>query len=630
MKQISDRSSRCAGGGRARARFVVGRGGHATILLAAIGALVLGACDLGTPTSRIQGVTQAAPQLEEYNDRGDYTPYYSTAELNTPRYLHEAVLSTNGLVYVFGGSDERGLASLDTVEIFDQSTFAKDQLAPDSLAGIWVDTNFEGDPIVFQSGPRMLMTVDELSNNTMVIIGGTTNLLASAAIGKVEIFDPDAREFSVLESEMLEARFRHTTVPISGGDLMVVGGQIQSTITVIDENVQEGQPGREQQVTVFPSTNTVELFSPKDLDFRELLPVNSSVPVTLQTQRGRAGHAMERIAGPDNRLNNSDDLYIIAGGFQTLSAISGQAPQDKSPGAVGRGEADGLTTIEVFDPQANLFTLIASVKLNGARIHTPEAVNLGKYNDFTPDGVRGMGNAVLITLGNDDAGTNPAAAIPDQLFVANYTPGAGPAQGIRFFEVEEERFFSYIQNTEYQQEVDPIARSGTNTVSLPRPYITAPGVDDEVTWVFSLCGVSFATGVADYDSPGMLSGHVFDPFFSLRAAFVFNLEPTDLANERRSEPFNFLGVVGVWMNIDGNLTTAIEDFGTTPSARWASNNGGARIFHRCVPVPGVDGIPNTYDDRILICGGGKDYGSNGGEPTSPSAEVFLPPGASEQ
>jgi hypothetical protein len=33
----------------------------------------------------------------------------------------------------------------------------------------------------------------------------------------------------------------------------------------------------------------------------------------------------------------------------------------------------------------------------------------------------------------------------------------------------------------------------------------------------------------------------------------------------------------------------------------------------------------TADDRILLAGGGRDYAELGGEPTIPSAEVFLPP-----
>lgn len=598
-------------------------------LLAVLAAALGAGCDMGTPQGQIPGVTQAAPKLEEYDDRGNYTPYYATAEMITPRYLHEGLLGTNGLVYIFGGSDERGLASLDSVEIYDQSTYARDAIQPDSGAGLWVDTNYEGDPISMKSGSRILMTVNELSNNKLVMIGGSSNLLQATLYGKVEVFNPDTRDFQVLEQEMQNPRFRHSTVQLASGDLMIAGGQIESSITVVSEQ----QPGQgqgnvpnQQNVTVFPSTETVVIFSTKDLSFSSLLPYNSNTPVTLQTQRGRAGHTMTRIAGPDNRLNNSDDLWVLLGGFQTLSAASGQAPQSKEPGAIGRGEADGLTTIEIFDPQTNLFTLIASAKLGATRVHFPEAVNLGKYNDYTPDGIIGMGNAILITGGNDDAGDQPTTAVPDQLFIAYYTAGAGPAQGLRFFEVEEDAYFSYIQNNEYQANLAAIARCATNTVSLPRPYETLPRNDgDRETWVFSLAGVDFAGGAADYDSPGMRAGQVFDPFFSLRAAFS-GLAPTDLQNERRSNSLNTLGIVGVWMVLDGSVTMNIEDFGTSAISRFAQSRGERRVYHKCIQLAGVDGIRNTFDDRILLGGGGQNYGLNGGEPTSPSAEIFLPPG----
>ena len=36
---------------------------------------------------------------------GEYRPYYATADLNRPRYLHEAILARSGLAWVMGGSD---------------------------------------------------------------------------------------------------------------------------------------------------------------------------------------------------------------------------------------------------------------------------------------------------------------------------------------------------------------------------------------------------------------------------------------------------------------------------------------------------------------------------------------------
>ncbi len=598
-------------------------------------------CDTGTPRSRIQGVTQAAPKLNEYNERGVYAPYYATGEMNTPRYIFEGFLSKTGLVFVFGGSDERGLSALDSVELFDQSTFAKDETPPESLAGMWVDTNFEGDPIIMQGGPRMLMTATELSTNKIVIIGGSSNMAAAPVYTKVEMFDPDTRTFKITEQELRPGRFSHATIQNVSGELLVVGGQIEDTVTLENQNNTGGTGnmqgggglGISTQVTVFGSTSEIVVFSPKDNSFNELIPFGASEPTTLKSQRGRAGHDVCRIAGSDNRLNNSDDLFIIAGGYQTLSGEN--APGDKGYGVIGGGSGDGLTTIEVFDPQTSLTNMITSIRLSGVRIVYPDIVNLGQFNDFTPDGVRGMGNAILITGGFDggsNTGTSQAAANTanmtaglDQVLIATYRSGAGPAQGLQFFEVVDSQYMPHSMNTEYQGVQPLFSRVANNTVSLPRPYDTSPGVPDRTTWVFSLAGIGTVGG---YSSPGVLAGHVFDPFFSVRAALSFNMEPTDLSNERHSNPLNFLGIVGTWLNIDGALSTSMDDFGTKPPSQWPTNRGVQRVFHKSIQLSGVDGVPNTDDDRILLAGGGVDIGY-GGDPTIPSSEVLIVPGTGE-
>jgi hypothetical protein len=229
-----------------------------------------------------------------------------------------------------------------------------------------------------------------------------------------------------------------------------------------------------------------------------------------------------------------------------------------------------------------------------------------------------MGNAILVTNGNDDQGT-ATSTVPDQLFIAYYSTGSGPAQGLRFFEVEEERFQSHYQSVEYGAVI--YGRFATNTVTLPYPMETTPRNDNDLA-----SRVIFLGGISNPEIEVLTrAGTIFDPFFSLRSALVYNLEPTDLVNERRTNPLNFLGIVGVWFTIDGMMTHNIEDFGTTPNSRWAQSRGYARIYTKCIQLPGVDGIRDTPDDRILLSGGG----SAGGETTSPSAEIFLTPGSSQ-
>jgi hypothetical protein len=616
---------------------------------------MLGGCNTGSPEpgTSVPNINESAAFLPEYDAVGNYIPYYGTADLNTPRYLQGAITHSEGFVYVFGGSDERGLSSLDTVEIYDQSTRDQDEEPSESITGIWIDTDFEGNPIVLPSGSRLLFTVNEMSNGKLLLVGGSRNIRGAVLYDKPEIFDPETRTFEAFEddrSSMIDPRFRHTTVLLQTGGFLVVGGQLRTTATVINEQIPEGFPGRETQITVFPSTPRAELFSPNDLSFATFTERDSDDPSILKTPRGRSDHAMTRLAGFDRFLGTADDIWLIAGGYQTLSAESGLAPRIKDPGLLNRGEGDGLTSVEVLDLSTQTFSLLASIRLNTIRVNTAQVVNLGEFNDFTPDGVLGMGNSILISHGNVDAGC-PTTPIVDQVFVASFLRGSGPADGIRFFEVTDDAtgvIASYTQNVEYfsppfsafvdmSDRLGRIGRAATNMVALPRRVDSVPGVRNRATWAFSLAGVDIYpvpggcvyNGAPGFPGPSVHAGCVFDPFYNLESAFLKGLSPRDLVDARRSQPQNFLGIVGCWFTLDGLINDDVLDsFGTTPIPNWAKNRGQRRVFHRCVPVAGVDGTLGTFDDRILLVGGGNSYPENGGEPTSPTAEVFLPPGVS--
>ncbi len=145
--------------------------------------------------------------------------------------------------------------------------------------------------------------------------------------------------------------------------------------------------------------------SPTASDFTLLTFPGTEKASKLNTPRGRAGHGVGKLSGPDNVLNSSDDVILVAGGFQALSAQF--APRSKQPGSVGRGTADGLTILEFFDPQTRVFTQVGTVQLAAPRINDPYIMNMGQYNNYTIDGVKGLGNVVLVTHGNTDSA--PAA-----------------------------------------------------------------------------------------------------------------------------------------------------------------------------------------------------------------------------
>ncbi len=598
-------------------------------------------CDDGraAPGVGLANVSQAAPRLPERDpETSDYRPYYGSADMNRPRYLHEAVFSRNGLVYVFGGSDERGLSSLDSVEFFDQAAIDKDAVEPETLTGVWFDTNFEGDTIVFEGGPRVLFTVSTLSDGTMIIIGGTVDLGESAqAFESSEIFDPEMRMFEEVESDMEIARFRHQTVQLFDGNFLIIGGQDISAVTVLTQG-EIGQPPRQENRTVFQSVEELEVFSVTTNEFEIFtFPNQQNREVTLNTPRGRAGHGTVALAGFDQVLDTGDDLFVIAGGYQTLSGSA--APQTKLPGIVRSDQADALTVIEFFDPVTSIVTQAGNVSLQEPRIEFANMANLGQFNDFTIDGVAGMGNAILITGGHDDDGPNSFRGRNSEVLVATYS-GFGPAQGLQFFNVNDLQTLSQVQGVEFELgAMDPldfqVGRAMTNVVSLPRRLVTAPNVPDIGTWVFALAGVSFgSTGqrtdigdeITEFESAGVIrSGCVFDPFYNLRGASILGVSARDLDAERTLN--NPLGIVGTWLTLDGEIpTTDLLFFASTPASNWARTTAGIRVLPKNIAIPGEDGIIDTPDDRILLSGGGVDPDTVGGEPTAPSTEVFLPPG----
>lgn len=574
-----------------------------------------------------------APRLEERDESGAYSPYHATGEMNRPRYLHQIALTRSGIPCVFGGSDERGFSAIETVEFFDQSTCDKDAPCPESQTGLWLDTNFEGDPISLVGGPRLLFTVDRLADGRFLCAGGTGDLLAGGVVSVAEVLDPATRTSRPVGSAMIRPRFRHASI-LQGGRVVLVGGQIQSTVMVPDPDVAPEQAGRPIQVTVFVSTPESEVYRPGDQTFELLRVSGTDTPSELNTPEGRAGHAMARLAGPDQTLSTADDPVLVAGGFQTPSG--GDAPQNKLPGAVASGTAAAVRTIEFYDPRTRVFTAVANSSLPHPRINDPYIVNLGQFNDFTIDGVKGMGNVVLVTHGNDDAA--PDCPQFDEVLSATYT-GFGPSEGLHLFRVEDPRNGSHAQGGEYlplERELPAVVgRCATNPVALPRLMAGELGAPRVQTWVFAVAGVHTRQGRHYYGdslpeggSPTIRAGCLFDPFFSV-AATQLGLSSRELSMTRTT--LHPTGVVGAWLTLDGSIPTVdLTAYGSTQASGWARSRAERRVFCRNVQIAGEDGLFNTTDDRILLTGGGTSYPQTGGVPTIPSAEILLPPRVNER
>ncbi len=576
----------------------------------------------------------SAAELPEFDSAGEYSPYYPTGEMVIPRYLHEAISLGNGVVLVIGGTDENGLSSLDTMEFYNQSTIQTDQNPPPSITGSWVDTNFEGDPLALQVG-RLYFTATVLPNDKILILGGSPNLGLAREIDIAELYDPLTREIEILEEKMVTPRFRHTATLLQGGTVMILGGQIYQQFTISEEinvngggNFGSGQVQLQQQIDTFPSIKTNEFYSLAEDAFFPLEILDTGRPADLTTRRGRSGHVTLRFAGPDDALNTGDDLYLILGGFMTLSGEN--APTSKNLRQVGLGRGTALTAMEFYDPIVEVVTKIPILSLASPRVNTPQATTMGEITETTPDGVLGLGNVILVANGDNDGAANWMTNLEDEILVATYT-GFGPSQGLQLFRQQSPNG-GHIQGIEYAVSnggvgefapcVEPApGRLGTEIMVTARRLET--GYLETAVYNLAGCGIALCPAPTFFVGGSIAAGVLFDPFYSLEAVLDFETSARDL-RIARIDPRNPTGVVGTWLLIDGDLPVDdITNFGTTPPAELPALEV-PHVWTQVLGLAGPDGVDNTADDRPLVIGGATS--PNFGDPAIPSAELLIQPG----
>lgn len=582
----------------------------------------------------------SAAELPEFQ-QGVYSPYYATGEMNIPRYLHDTLNLGNGLLLMAGGSDENGLSSIDTMEIFDQSTLKKDESPPPSITGTWIDTNFEGDPIALQVG-RIYFTMTELPNDKVLFLGGTPNLALGREIDIAELYDPLLRTVEELEEKLVTPRFRHTATALPGGRVLIAGGQFYQQFTISEDinvngggNFGSGQVQFQQQIDTFPSLKTNEFYSVAEDNFFPLEILDTGRPAELTTRRGRSGHVVSRFAGPDDNLNTGDDLFLLVGGFMTLSGEN--APNSKGLFLTGAGRQTGLTTLEYYDPIIEVFTRVPGLSLIKVRVNGVQAANLGQFNQTTPDGVTGLGNVILVANGdNDIAPLGWETSVDDEVIIATYT-GFGPSQGLQMFR-QVSANAGHSQGTEYMianggpgfGELDGTVEGNPGRTATEIAPIARRIENDYIeTAVYNLGGVALAwiPGVAQiiYSQGTIAAGVVFDPMYNLDAVIDFETDARDL-RIGRIDPRNPFGVSGTWLLIDGDQpTNSLDGFGTTPPGDLPSL---ATLHHwtQVEIVAGPDGVDGSPDDRPIVLGGGTEVENLGGSPSVPSTEFLIQPG----
>ena len=603
------------------------------LVLYAVAAVILALAGCNG-SSGIPNLTQSAAPLAG-ND------VYVGPRMSIPRYGHTATLLEDNTVLIIGGTDEEFFTGLEEVEIFDQSA-SVDLTAqlPESITGAFLDQDIDGDLITMSQGGRFFHTADAIEDGNVLVIGGTTSVLFGIANEVSEIYDPLTRSFSNPDFQIDQdddvqiPRVHHATSRLPNGKLLLSGGQ--ETVTVL---IPGGGPfGGTLAQAANPTTDVVEVFDPATLSF-EVATDNNGDIAELTTPRGRALHKSVALSGFDNLLGTGDDVVLITGGMQTLSAFSLQAPEDLLPWA-----GDALTSLDFYFSSTGAIGFGQGIVLP-KRSNGFSAINLGQNRQATPFGSFGVSNVVLLVGGDNHTLGCPegpsdgelAADLAD-LIVASYT-GFGPANGVRFALFSDATAANGFElgppcnNFLFNRsEADAVLLDMIRTIDgQPRTtsvLVTAGGSDQTdtpggcVVLFNNTCGnivdgFEFydpyydLIGVMDLDGDGVLGdGDIFPWMF-----------------EDNGTPFNPLGIRGTFLAYDADVVTGQDLTGLGDATPTAALSQG-RSFHTLTRIPGENGLIGDIDDRVVVIGGSTSYWPiYGDEIVTTSCEIFVPPDA---
>ncbi len=135
---------------------------------------------------------------------GTFVP---TGSMTVARFGHTATLLKNHKVLVAGGSDDGGVTSFASAELYDPSTGTFS--ATGSMAAARYD-----------------QTATLLDNGKVLITAGGYN---NGVLASAELYDPSAGTFSPTGS-MAGARFIHTATLLKHGKVLITGGATSSAL----------------------------------------------------------------------------------------------------------------------------------------------------------------------------------------------------------------------------------------------------------------------------------------------------------------------------------------------------------------------------------------------------------------
>ncbi len=390
--------------------------------------LVSGVDSRGTPVA-----------IAEIYDPATRTFSETTGSLNQPRYKHGAALLPDGDVLIAGGRTANTTVPLQ----LERYSFSTETFTP---IGLLLP------PLDFPSVISLQAADDK------VLIAGGYQADPGEVSAYARLFDPEDNGVIVLTNSLVDARFRHATIQLPGGKVLLaggigVGGTWLDSVEVFDPATSgfrklDGalntprsdvaaallHDGRVLlaggQTTRLFETNVAEIYDPKNDRFVSI--------GAMPAPRSRAAVA---------RLD--DGRVLISGGFSSGSKTATAAlynPTDNTFAATGPLSItrDGHTATTLGNGQVLAAGGSDGGSLNIAELYTPERIDAVTIQPAVPaavsstepnitvhvaaTGTAGMTDTVTITL-TDAAGDTQTAT-------ADLTiPASGPAAGSVTFAV---------------------------------------------------------------------------------------------------------------------------------------------------------------------------------------------------
>lgn len=135
--------------------------------------------------------------------------FVTAANLLNPRHSHSTILLSNGKALIVGGLS--GSSSTDT------HAFPPSAELFDPMSGSFSTTG----SLKFK---RYSNTTTLLPSGKVLVVGGRDD--SNAAMGIVELYDPKSEKFSSIKSRGLTGRFDHSATLLPDGTVLIAGGKV--------------------------------------------------------------------------------------------------------------------------------------------------------------------------------------------------------------------------------------------------------------------------------------------------------------------------------------------------------------------------------------------------------------------